>query len=244
MTNKKHWKVGELAKRTGLTVRTLHHYDEIGLVSPSRYSESGHRLYTEEDLSRLQQIMSLKRLGLPLGEIKELIGNPDFNPAEVIRIQLERLDEQIRMQEDLRRRLEQLHLLIRTRQDVDAEQFIQIIEVMRTMDTNQYFTPEQLEKLKKQAEMLGPDRIRAVENEWPELIAKVRAELDKGTPPDSPVVVELAKRWKELVNMFSGGDPEITKAAEQMYKENSDRALQSGIDGALYKYISEAMSHI
>ncbi len=53
-------KVGELARRTGLTVRTLHHYDEIGLLKPSLHTESGHRLYTADDVARLQQVLSLR----------------------------------------------------------------------------------------------------------------------------------------------------------------------------------------
>ncbi|WP_459500490.1 MerR family transcriptional regulator [Bacillus sp. C1] len=62
--NKKTWKVGELAKQTRLTVRMLHHYDKIGLFSPSQSSDKGHRIYTETDIAKLQQIMSLKQLGL------------------------------------------------------------------------------------------------------------------------------------------------------------------------------------
>ena len=58
------WKVGELAERTGLSVRTLHYYDEIGLLSPSRRTAAGHRLYTAGDVVRLQQIRSLKQPGL------------------------------------------------------------------------------------------------------------------------------------------------------------------------------------
>ena len=58
-------KVGELARRTGLTVRTLHHYDEIGLLRPSLHTESGHRLYTAADVGRLQQVVSLRQLGRP-----------------------------------------------------------------------------------------------------------------------------------------------------------------------------------
>jgi branched-chain amino acid transport system permease protein len=60
------WKVGELANRTGITVRTLHHYDEIGLLTPSERSRSGYRLYTEPDIVRLQQILSLRHLGFSL----------------------------------------------------------------------------------------------------------------------------------------------------------------------------------
>jgi DNA-binding transcriptional MerR regulator len=56
-------KVGELARRTGLTVRTLHHYDEIGLLNPSLHTEAGYRLYTAGDVARLQQVLSLRQLG-------------------------------------------------------------------------------------------------------------------------------------------------------------------------------------
>ena len=73
------WKVGELASLTGLTVRTLHHYDEIGILKTSEYSSSGHRLYLEEDIIRLQQILPLKQLGISLEEIKDCLQNPDFS---------------------------------------------------------------------------------------------------------------------------------------------------------------------
>ena len=60
------WKIGELAKRTGITVRTLHHYDQIDLLVPSMHSDAGHRLYSATDIARLQQILSLKQLGFHL----------------------------------------------------------------------------------------------------------------------------------------------------------------------------------
>lgn len=101
-------KIDELAKRTGLTVCTLHHYDRIGRLCPSRLSESGHRFYTEQDIARLQQIVSLKQLCFSLEEIKAMIERPDFDPAEALRLQLERLDAQIELQLKLRPRLQHL----------------------------------------------------------------------------------------------------------------------------------------
>src|SRR5207253_3491412 len=79
-------KVGELARRTGLTIRTLHHYDEIGLLKPSLHTESGHRLYTADDVARLQQIVSLRQLGFALEEVKGCLDRSDFSPLEVIRL--------------------------------------------------------------------------------------------------------------------------------------------------------------
>ena len=64
------WKVGELAKQTGLSVRTLHYYDEVGLLSPSQRTAAGHRLYTAGDIVRLQQIKSLRHLAFALEEIR------------------------------------------------------------------------------------------------------------------------------------------------------------------------------
>src|SRR3954469_18916720 len=94
-------KVGELAKRTGLTVRTLHHYDEIGLLRPSLRTETGHRLYTAADVARLQQVLSLRQLGFALEEVQACLDRPGFSPLEVIRLHLGHLREQIKMQREL-----------------------------------------------------------------------------------------------------------------------------------------------
>lgn len=107
--------------------------------------------------------------------------------------------------------------------------------------TEKYFTQEQMEKLKKQGELLGAEKIKEVENEWPSLIAKVRAELEKGTLPESPEVQLFAKRWKELVNLFTGGDSGITWSVERYYAENPDRAAEFDMDKELWQYISKAM---
>src|SRR5579871_1605575 len=91
-------KVGELARRTGLTVRTLHHYDAIGLLKPSLHTESGHRLYTAADVARLQQVLSLRQLGFSLEQARDCLDRPGFAPLEVIRLHVERLREQVRLQ--------------------------------------------------------------------------------------------------------------------------------------------------
>src|SRR5439155_25862360 len=94
-------KVGELARRTGLTIRTLHHYDAIGLLRPSLHTEAGHRLYTAGDVARLQQVLSLRQLGFSLEEIRDCLDQNDFSPLEVIRLHVARLPEQIELQRRL-----------------------------------------------------------------------------------------------------------------------------------------------
>ncbi|MCX7749661.1 MAG: TipAS antibiotic-recognition domain-containing protein [Clostridia bacterium] len=68
--------------------------------------------------------------------------------------------------------------------------------------------------------------------------------MEKGTPPENPEVVQLTKRWNELTDKFTGGDPEITKAAERFHAENPNNPLQYGVDGELYQYIKKAMTYI
>ena len=67
------YRIGELAKRTGVSVRTLHHYDRMGLVQPSARSEAGYRLYAPEDLLRLQQVLTLRYFGFKLDEIHTML---------------------------------------------------------------------------------------------------------------------------------------------------------------------------
>jgi MerR family transcriptional regulator, thiopeptide resistance regulator len=107
------WRVGELAQRAGLTVRTLHHWDEIGLLSPSMRSEAGHRWYGEADVARLQQILSLRQLGLGLERIREALdraarGGDDLTPLVLVRRHLEHLRALLQQQQRLCRRLEAL----------------------------------------------------------------------------------------------------------------------------------------
>lgn len=244
MIIKKRWKVGELAKQTGLTVRTLHHYDQISLFSPSEVTDSKHRIYTETDIVKLQQILSLKQLGFTLEEIKETIENPDFNPIEIIKVQLETTKKQIEIQEKLYSRLEGMYELLSNQQEVQPENFIKLIEVINMSE--KYFTHEQLKKIKIQNEQFSLEEKKEIEDQWFELIAKIRTELEKKNPTNHPEVIKLAKHWKELTNKFTGGDSEIIKSAERFHAENPNNALQHGIDidGNLYKFIKEAMSHI
>jgi DNA-binding transcriptional MerR regulator len=95
------WKVGELAKITGLTVRTLRFYDQIGLYSTSCHSDSVHRLYTESDITRLQQILSLKELGLTLDEIKAFLSGELFSLSNIVSLQISRIKENLIVEQKL-----------------------------------------------------------------------------------------------------------------------------------------------
>ena len=234
-------KVGELARRTGLTVRTLHHYDEIGLLKPSLHTEAGYRLYTRADVARLQQVLSLRQLGFALEEVRDCLDRPGFAPLEVIHLHITRLREQIELQRKLCERLEALVEHFRTAEEVSADAFLYTIEVM-TMIEN-YYTPEQMESFRKRGEeaaAAGQDLARQGTADWNALLAQYKAEMEKGTDPADPRLQELEKRRRALVSAFSGGDAAIEQNLKRLWTEQGDKlCAQFGIDPRVMAYLGK-----
>jgi DNA-binding transcriptional MerR regulator len=236
------WKVGELSKLTGLTIRALHHYDEIGLLSPMFHTDSGHRLYSESDIVKLQQILSLKQLGFSLDEIREMFENPGYNPKEVLGMQLERLKEEIMLKKELYDKLQELWEVFDSWQKPSLEQFIRAIELTR--DQGKYFTHEQRIELRKHYDRINTPEAKELADNWNQLISVFQSEMEKGTPADNPLVIELARRWQEGINFFTGGDKGIIQSAERFYMDNPNAARGSGMSGQLYEYIKKALSNM
>jgi MerR family transcriptional regulator, thiopeptide resistance regulator len=140
------WRIGELARETGLTVRTLHHYDQLGLLSPPSRTEGGHRCYTSSDVRRLHRIVALRSLGISLEEIGTLLdGDPD--PTGLLRHQLDVTEERIRKATDLRARLLDVLDSLSRNAEPSARQLLQLIE--ETVAMNEPMTPEQFAELKE-----------------------------------------------------------------------------------------------
>jgi DNA-binding transcriptional MerR regulator len=216
-------RVGELARRTGLTVRALHHYDEIGLLRPSQHTESGYRLYTARDIVRLQQVVSLRQLGLSLEEIRDCLDQPGFSPLEVIDLHLARLREQIESQRRLCERFDAIATRLRTAGEVSADEFLRAIE--ETIMMERYYTPQQLERIRDRRAEVGDDTLRQKQAEWAEVIAQARAEMERGTDPGDPRVQALAERWQRLVEFTTGGDPEMAQAIKRHWEEEGDNLV-------------------
>jgi DNA-binding transcriptional MerR regulator len=236
--------VGELAKRTGLTVRTLHHYDEVGLLKPSLHTGAGYRLYTAADVARLQQVLSLRQLGFSLEEIRDCLSQTDFAPLEVIGLHLERLRQQIDLLRIVCERLEAIAKHFQRAEEVSADEFLQTIEAI--MMTEKYFTLEQQKLITARREEAGEEVLRQKQEEWAELIAAVRAEMEAGTNPKTAKVQALAKRWLEKVKETTGGDPAIEQALKRLWDEQGDTlAAQHGSQydpRPVFGYITKAIA--
>ncbi|MGQ0839507.1 MerR family transcriptional regulator [Actinokineospora sp.] len=239
--DERRWSVGELARATGLTVRTLHHYDEIGLVEPSERTYAGHRRYTGADVRRLYRVRALRSLGLGLEAIAETLADPGDRDAlkHVLATQLAHLDTEVRRMRDLRAQVRSL--LERMNTAADDGEVLRLLEAMQMIES--YYTPEQLDYLAKRREELGEDAIKAVEQAWPEVIAAMTAHQQAGTPVDDPEVRALTVRWFELVEAFTGGNQGISDSLSTLWTEQGDALNQqydTGLGAELWEYVSRA----
>lgn len=139
MTSKHHdrtgRRVGELATATGLTVRTLHYYEEIDLLVASGRSEAGHRLYADADVERLYRICLLRRLGLPLGEIGRALDDPAWSLRAAMGTQLRDLDQRQEAAGRLRNRLAQLVSSMGADDGPLTEDLLEVMEEMTMLDS-------------------------------------------------------------------------------------------------------------
>ncbi|MFC1662227.1 MerR family transcriptional regulator [Gemmatimonadota bacterium] len=238
-TEEEEIRIGDLARRSGLTVRTLHHYESVGLLTPRRRTAAGHRVYGLKQVQQLHRILGLRSLGLSLQEIRECLQDRAFSLETTLRTQLEGVRDQMALLRELGGRLERILELLDRGQPVSTDEFLKTMEVMTMIE--KFYTPEQLEELRARREALGEDAIKEVESEWPRLIARVRDEMEKGTDPSSPDVQALARRWKTLISAFTGDNPEMAASLKQMYQGEPELGTQQGLDPEIFQYIGRAV---
>src|SRR3712207_1999495 len=154
------WKVGELARQTGLSVRTLHYYEEIGLLSPSQRTDAGHRIYTAGDVVRLQRIESLRTLGIDLQEIRERLERSGFPLQRVVELHLAQPKERIELRRRLCDLLERVAARLGSGEGAPSERLVDtIVEVIEMSERlHKYYAPEQLEYLEQPRNEVGEVR--------------------------------------------------------------------------------------
>jgi DNA-binding transcriptional MerR regulator len=232
-------RIGEVAAATGLMVRTLHHYDEIGLLAASGRSEAGYRLYSDADVRRLYRIVAFRRLGFALGEIGPLLDRDGGDPRAVVRDQLTRLDADLELMRRLHDRLRRLLEALEGADGAASELFLEAIEGI-TM-SEQYYTPEQLAQLDERRRALGEDGMARAQQEWADLIAEAEALRARGTDPSDARVQAIAARWQELIEQFTGGDAGIRDSLKRMYEtEGPERASRGMVSPELMAWMGSA----
>ena len=214
------YRAQQFADLAGVTVRTLHHYDRLGLLK-ARRTEAGYRLYRESDLERLEQIVALKFVGLPLKRIKTLLDRDNLELAAALPRQRLVLEAKRKLIDRAIRAIQDAERTLATGQRPDAALLKKIIEVIEMQDnpkwSEQYYSEEALAKLKQRE--WTPEMQAETTKKWNDLFRDVEASLNED--PAGEKAQALAARWGALIINFTGGDPEVTKGLNNVWKNPS-----------------------
>jgi DNA-binding transcriptional MerR regulator len=220
--SERRWSIGELARASGVTVRTLHHYDRIGLVSPGERTPAGHRRYVEADVRRLYRVRTLCGMGLSLDEVAVVLRNAADDPGSLrglLTAQLTDLEARAARIEESAQRLRGLLARLAEAVMPEPEQFLAALEPM-SVDTGRYLTASQLETITERAAKLGGGAIEALKTEWLELFTRLRRHLLDGTPVDDPAVQDLVARWRATAAAFHPGGSRFEAATTALWEDN------------------------
>jgi MerR family transcriptional regulator, thiopeptide resistance regulator len=208
-----------LAAATGLTVRALRHYDEIGLLRAGERTSAGHRRYTERDLHRLYRIRALRGLGLSLDEVAAVLDGPGGDLRGVLLAQLDALEQHARRAARLAQRLRELLGRLDDATEPDAEDFLTSLELMSMFES--YFSQQQRDDLVARRDALGPEAVEAAQREWAALVTEGIVLVREDPAPDDARVRALLRRWDEIGARFHGADEGLTGAARTMWTDNA-----------------------
>ena len=219
---------GKFARKASVSVRTLRYYDKEGLLSPSEYSEAGYRLYSDEDLVNLQQILALKFLGFSLDEIKDLMKTGPRSLADVLAQQKAMMSEKRAQLDGIIQAIGETEKLLQAG-NLDWESLVKVIQVIQ-MEQNKdwvkkYFTQEQMDQMQELSESAYSDEARAKMAQWPTWTEEDQRRADAqwgevwdgarkltaaGADPAGAEARALAEKYNGLISAFTQGDADIS----------------------------------
>ncbi|MET4519198.1 MerR family transcriptional regulator [Bradyrhizobium sp. I1.7.5] len=225
MTNviprRRRWRIGELAEATGVTVRTLHHYEHIGLLTVSERTVGGHRMYDRESLQRVYQILALRGLGFSLPEIRKAIeGRTSL--TDLLRTHLERIELKVAEATLLRDRIRSMTTQGETQVSVD-----QLPATLDAMSRIEEPTPSAI--------------CAANADRWRKIRDELRSCLDQGEPPCSERAKAVARQARSLLTEIGGADSAVSMVLKVLTRLTEPHNL-AGWDASLMRYLDLALA--
>ena len=226
-------RINEAAELAGVTVRTLHHYDKIGLLSPVKSAENGYRDYGEAELLRLQQIMFLKEMDFPLEEIKEMLDEPGLDRNRMMEAQLDLLLKK-------KQRLERIIALLEAEMRGDSKMSFNEFDMKEIEECRKKYADEAREKWggteayeesEERTKSYDEGKWQKVNDEQGIILSEFAAFAAEGVKPDSSEAMALAARWQKYIsdNFYKCTDEILAGLAEmyiadERFKTNLDKA--------------------
>lgn len=233
-------KVKEVSDLVGISVRTLHYYDEIGLLVPDKVNEAGYREYSEENLETLQQILFFKELGFPLKKIKEIMNSPNFDRLEALEMQQKMLLEKKHRLEKMLQTIEKTILYVKGEIEMSTEEKFSGFDF-----SHNRYEQEARERWGDKAVDEANERVKNFTDFDKEKFMEIYRHLAsiRHLSPDSKEAQEGIHEWYVYLNKFGTYSLEAFKALGQMYVE--DERFTKNIDKfgeGLAKFMRDAMA--
>ncbi|WP_084800018.1 MerR family transcriptional regulator [Bradyrhizobium sp. Ai1a-2] len=223
---RRRWRIGELAEATGVTVRTLHHYEHTGLLSASERTDGGHRMYDRDSVQRVYQIRALRELGFSLEEIRRAMDGRT-SLTHLLRDHLERIELQVARATLLRDRLRNM--------TTDGEIHVSVDELPATLDA--------MSRVEKRAQTrrcrcaMDPDR----EERWRRIHEELRDCMTRGEHPRSERVTAVALQARSLITEVAGVGSTASTILKVLARLSTPRKL-AGWDPSLMQYLDLALA--
>lgn len=237
------WYIKEFSKLSNVSVRTLHHYDKIGLLKPSIRLPNGYRLYAEEDLLKLQQIIALKFFGFELSQVQSLLNNKDLDALAHFHGQKQSIENQIMQLTKASQTLEEIILTLENERSIHWDKIIQLIEEYRmTQETKMVWGPdkdkqaeyqkhliaiglatqEQIDECNLKTKNWNVEKITNIKNEQDELLKALALAIEQHLSAHDPMVqIQIRKHFEGIKNFWVLDKEGYLKLA-QFYEQNPD----------------------
>lgn len=237
-------KVKEVAELVGVSVRTLHHYDQIGLLTPKEITDSGYRLYSEENLETLQQILFFKELGFTLKEIKKIINSPLFNRQEALILQRKMLIEKRKKVDKMIETIDKTIKHMAGEIQMTNEERFEGINVGFNQfeeEARRRWGNQSIDEINAKLKGMSKDEQNDLSDRWDMIFNKLACLRDQS--PESQEVQATIKQWYDFLNEnFSKYSLDAFYGLGQLYI--NDERFTKNIDQygeGLAKLMSEAM---
>ncbi|MBM7581048.1 MerR family transcriptional regulator [Jeotgalibacillus terrae] len=238
------YSIGQLAKISSITVRTLRYYDEIGLLTPGSKTSGGHRLYTDQDITRLHHIITLKDLGLELEAINQVIKNKQSDLRETLNFRLEKINFE---REQLNKAEQSIHSILELMSLEGTSSWEDVFQTFNSHPTtkkeleaiwSQHFTQEEQQVL---AHLPSFGDGSELTEKWIALVNDVHKNIEGNVEAENAKA--LAQRWISLVEEMYKGDHELAQKAWQLTKTSDENLGFYQFDKEVVKFIEDAINY-
>lgn len=219
--------IGDVAKRSGVTIRALRHYENVGLLKPQR-TEAGQRAYAYRDIARLQHVQMLKRTGLTLRQIQVLLSGSNWAAEDVLKLQRELAVAEVEKASAKLAMLEEAIACAAAGEPADLSTLCHIIKMGEHAVSEEkwqkvwdkFYSAEEQERWAAAKSKLSDATVREHERKWPALLA--RTEELVGTDPAAPEAQEIVQEWNAMTQAIYDIDPVLTESAAKLYDNMDD----------------------